>query len=462
MRILLWHGYLLSGSGSNLYAANLGRIWRDEGHDVLLMCQERNAAEFGFVDAIGDFSADNRSVELMPTGVATGAGRLRIARPNIGRVLPVYVYDEYEGFTAKRFVDLTEEELERYTSANIRALVTAIEEHDPDAIITGHEVMGPYIAREACNRTKTMYVAKLHGSALEYAVKQQDRYRHFASEGLNGARVVTGGSEYIIREASSVVPGWEQRAEVVNPGCDVALFKPQERDPDRPPTIGYVGKFIASKGVHNLLAALGLTDAPELRAVIVGYGSFERSLKDLWSALRTGDFEFAETIATAGDGMPLDDILGFMDDEGMNDAYFKRAAQVAVEWPGRLDHGPLAEVLPGLDALVVPSVVPEAFGMVAAEAAACGVLPICPRHSGIGEVGEALERELGTPELLTFDPYDAVAGIARCINAVLELSSSDRSSLGATATAFARERWSWQHVAGRLLGLAAGARVNDV
>ncbi len=147
MRILLWHGYLLSGSGSNLYTVNIARIWRSEGHDVLLMCQERHAGAFAFVDAAGVFNADNTEFEWYETEHERATGRLRVLRPNIGEVLPVYVYDEYEGFTAKRFVDLTDEELERYTSANIRALVTAIEEHQPDAIVTGHEVMGPYIAR---------------------------------------------------------------------------------------------------------------------------------------------------------------------------------------------------------------------------------------------------------------------------------------------------------------------------
>jgi len=61
VRILLWHGYLLSGSGSNLYTVNISRIWRSEGHDVLLMCQERHAGEFAFVDAAGDFNTDNRT-----------------------------------------------------------------------------------------------------------------------------------------------------------------------------------------------------------------------------------------------------------------------------------------------------------------------------------------------------------------------------------------------------------------
>ena len=57
---------------------------------------------------------------------------------------------------------------------------------------------------------------------------------------------------------------------------------------------------------------------------------------------------------------------------------------------GRLDHEELAELLPACEALVVPSTFPEAFGMVAAEAAACGALPISAAHSGLAEVSDAL------------------------------------------------------------------------
>ncbi len=326
MRILLWHGYLLSGSGSNLYTVNIARIWRSEGHDVLLMCQERHAGAFAFVDAAGVFNADNREFEWRLTGHERATGRLRVLRPNIGEVLPVYVFDEYEGFTAKRFVDLTDEELERYTSANIRALVTAIEDHQPDAIVTGHEVMGPYIAREACKRTDTSYLAKLHGSALEYAVKEQpERYLEFASIGLRSARVVTGGSNYMVREASSVIPGWEERAQVVNPGCDVELFLPVERDASTPPNVGYVGKFIVSKGVHNLLGSLGFTTTENLNVTIVGYGGFERGLHEVASALRTNDPEVLETLAVRGDGVQeLSHLLKFIDEGKATSSYFSR------------------------------------------------------------------------------------------------------------------------------------------
>ena len=453
MRILLWHGYLLTGSGSNLYTANLARVWREGGHDVLLMCQESAVDDLAFIDEHGDFDAGNASFDVQSTSAAPASGSCRLLRPDIGRILPVYVYDAYEGFTVKTFVDLTDEELVRYTQANVAALVSAIREHRPDAIITGHEVMGPYIALRACLETGSGYLAKLHGSALEYAVKKQHRYVPFAREGLCGAKVVAGGSNYMINEAASVVGGWEKRAVIVNPGCDVEIFRPRPRS-NPVPVVGYVGKLIAAKGVHNLLAALGEVRAVPLRGVVVGYGGYEKELKALWAGLQAGDERAVRAAAERGE-MSLQSLLDWLETTGLADGYAERAARVDLEWPGRLEHGPLSDVLPTFDVLVVPSVVPEAFGMVAAEAAACGVLPIVPRHSGIGEIGETLEEELGRPGLLTFDPEHPVSGIAEAIERVLGLDPAERGAMEEQASRVARRLWSWDHVAARLLELAA-------
>ena len=38
MRILLWHGYLLGGTGSNVYTRSLAREWSRAGHDVTVFC----------------------------------------------------------------------------------------------------------------------------------------------------------------------------------------------------------------------------------------------------------------------------------------------------------------------------------------------------------------------------------------------------------------------------------------
>ncbi|MGI8775033.1 MAG: glycosyltransferase [Actinomycetota bacterium] len=458
MKILVWHGWLLTGSGSNVYNANIARCWRTAGHDVLLVCQDGDAHLLPFVDGVGAMTAGNSSFELTPTGAEPVAGSCVVVRPDIGRLLPVFVYDAYRGFEVKRFVDLTGEELDGYVEHNVRALAALIETWGPDAIITGHEVMGPEIARRACEQAGTRYLAKLHGSGLEYAVKLQGRYRELAASGLNGANVVVGGSEYMVQAAGAVIPGeWQQCARVVNPGCDVELFKPVDRRSSAL-TVAYVGKLIASKGVHDLLAALGLTTRA-LRSVVVGYGGFENELHILAAALQKGDLDSARAIAERGEGLPLKHLSDFLRDPPPG--FFERMSRVEVEFTGRLEHGPLSLLLPTFDVLVVPSVLPEAFGMVAAEAAACGVLPIVPDHSGIAEAGAAVEQAIGAPGLLTFDSNDPIRGIADAIDRVLTIPVSQRAEMGRAAADLAHERWSWERVSTRLLGLATMDGADD-
>lgn len=454
--MLLWHGYLLTGSGSNVYTANIARAWRRAGHEVLVMCQDGAAAQLPFVDATGIFDEENSGFELTATDVPSERGSCSVVRPFIGDVLPVYVYDHYEGFEAKTFVDLADDELHAYTDRNIAALKTAIDRFVPDAVVTGHEVMGPYIAKQACGDASMPYLAKLHGSALEYAVKVQDRYVEFASQGLNAASVVVGGSRYMVAEAHKIVPGWLQRSAVVNPGCDIELFRPGPPH-EGLPRIGYVGKLIASKGVHNLLAALPLIDEAPFDVVIVGYGGFAEGLQKLWSAIHAGDADAIRDIAVKGETGPLDALVDLVDSGGITPSYATRAAEITVTFPGRLEHGPLSEALLGFDVLVAPSVVPEAFGMVAAEAAACGLLPVVPDHSGISEAGAAIEEAIEQPGLLTFPSAQPVQGIAAAVSRVLSLAPAQRRNYGERAVELARARWSWEHVAEQLLELATGA-----
>ena len=110
-------------------------------------------------------------------------------------------------------------------------------------------------------------------------------------------------------------------------------------------------------------------------------------------------------------------------------------------------------MLPLCDVAVVPSIFPEAFGMVAAEAAATGVLPVVSAHSGLAEVAAGIGAEVGPEiaELLTFPTGDADALRTR-LAAILALPPARRAELGLAARRAVEERWSWSVIAAQLLG----------
>jgi glycosyltransferase involved in cell wall biosynthesis len=100
----------------------------------------------------------------------------------------------------------------------------------------------------------------------------------------------------------------------------------------------------------------------------------------------------------------------------------------------------------------VPSIFPEAFGMVAAEAASAGVLPVVSAHSGLAEVAAGIGEEVGpeTAALLSFPAGDSGA-LRERLASVLALPADRRRELGAAARRAVEARWSWTAVAGRLL-----------
>jgi glycosyltransferase involved in cell wall biosynthesis len=409
MRILLWHGYLLGGTGSNVYTRSLAREWSLGGHDVIVFSQEPRPEQYDL-------------------------GRASSVRPEIGGVLPVFVFDRYEGLEAKRLPELTQEERERYVESNAAALRTRL---PADLVFANHVLLGGPVAAA----TGASYAVKAHGSELEYSMRGNAELAAWGRETLAGAEAVFVGSAHI-RQVLEEVVGHVDRVHEVPPGVDVEEFRPQEpeealaelleearRDPPNPgnaderlpdegnaerlaaffaddqPTVLYFGKLLRNKGVHLLLEALHELDA---RAVIVGFGDYRAELESKASS---------RTLFT-----------------------------------GPLEHRHLVHLLPLADAVVVPSIFPEAFGMVAAEAAAAGCPPLVARHSGLQEIAEGLEAEY-PPEhrdLASFAKGD-VSDLQAKLRRLLELAPPQRARLSEAARAAAVGRWSWRSVAQRLL-----------
>ena len=409
MRIILWHGYLLGGTGSNVYTRSLAREWSRAGHDVVVLSQEPRPEDYDL------------------GGAAT-------ARPDVGGLLPVFVLDRYEGYSVKLVQDCTPAELDAWVEAN----AAAVREQLPaDAVLCNHVLLGGPVGAASGAR----FAVKAHGSELEYSMRGDERLAAWGRETLARAEAVFVGSAHIRAVLEDVV-GHVERVVEVPPGVDVEEWRPRpraealedlvaesRRDPPNPgnaserlpdegnaerlasflagdePTVVYFGKLLYNKGVHVLLRALRDVDA---RAVIVGFGDYRRELE--------------------------------------------RAAPPRTLFTGPLEHRHLVHLLALADATVVPSIFPEAFGMVAAEAAAAGSPPLVARHSGLAEVAAGLADEYPPHlrHLTSFTTGDA-AELARKLNELLALSPADRAALSAAARRAVVERWSWAGVGRRLL-----------
>ena len=130
-----------------------------------------------------------------------------------------------------------------------------------------------------------------------------------------------------------------------------------------------------------------------------------------------------------------------------------------IVFTGRLEHGELARLLPAVDEVIVPSMFPEAFGMVAAEAAACGALPICAAHSGLAEVTGILGERLppSVRELLTFERgMRAVEDLGYAMNEWLQLDERLRSSAREALARTSEEHFGWESVAETVMSAACG------
>ena len=135
------------------------------------------------------------------------------------------------------------------------------------------------------------------------------------------------------------------------------------------------------------------------------------------------------------------------------------AAAARIHFTGRIEHHDLPGLLPVCEAQVMPSTFPEAFGMVAAEAAACGALPLSAGHSGMAEVTAALAPALPNElrPLLSFGVGPgAVEEIASKLVAWLTLAVPERERARAALATEAARRYSWEAVAKGVIAAAQG------
>ena len=501
MHLLVFHGYLLRGTGSNVYNARLVPALVRAGHTVDLLAQDSQADELDWVDAIGSLAADGRvtGVEVLrePVGVT-------VWQPAISGLLPVYVKDRYTGFTVKTFVECSAQEVEAYVVANAAAIAAIAARRRPDLALINHLVMGPAAAARGLP-PEVPYAVKVHGSDLEYAVAlAPERFVPAAQEGIARAATLLVGSGHTARRMFELLDddgALAARTRLGPPGVDTQTFRPRDlasaqtqlraiaggllaasarpddggtfaRDEHTVarallaldladgPHVAYVGKLLRNKGVDLLAAAwpLVLAARPDAKLVVVGFGAFAEPFDALVAALGAGDIDLVRGLCGEHG---LRHLAAFLDAGGADGDYVAAAAGLpaSVARTGRLEHHELAPLLSACTAQVVPSTFPEAFGMVAAEAAAAGALPIVAAHSGLDEVVATLAPGLmpEARELLRFGlGPDAVRELASRLTTWLALAPEQQDAVRASLVSTARRLFGWEGVAAGVIAAAQG------
>jgi glycosyltransferase involved in cell wall biosynthesis len=363
---------------------------------------------------------------------------------------------------------MTEAELDRYLEANVAAVrAVAAAAGGIDLALANHLVMGPAILARA---GVAPFAAKIHGSALEYTVKPNpERFGPYAREGMAAANGVLVGSRHTAESLWAALPelalDLEEKTRLGPPGVDLEAFRP--RSAAREPLVAFVGKLIVSKGVDLLLAAWPLVHAahPEARLELAGFGEWEGAARSLAAALGRSDLDESREIAARGRGLeggeeaPLPILSAFLADPPAGYAEQARAAAGSVAFVGRLEHAEVATFFARVEAMVMPSTFPEAFGMVAAEAAACGALPVSAGHSGMLEVSRQLAAALppAVAELTSFTVAPgAVEAIASRLVSWLDLPEEERAEARAGLVETVARLWSLDAVARGVLAAAAG------
>ena len=514
VRILMTHGYMLSGSGSFVYVQNLCRALTREGHEVHLVCQEPRPLNYDFVNE--HWTVDGDVIERLGEQETPYPGRCAVYNPDIGGLLPVYVYDDYPGWRVKTFLDLSDVELDNYLDTNSAAVRAVLQKSGASAVVTNHSVPAPLFVRRALEGISIPYTSIVHGSCLQYVSRKSKKYMALTRKGLEGAHRILALSAHSAGTIAEDFPDMQDKTLALPGGVDTDLFRPDALDPnvlgnlnggpgrgsretaalgsalprstnaedlagtlraisaaydarahdrdagerlsallsDDSPLVIYVGKLIHSKGVHSLLSAFSrIHRETGARLLVVGFGTFRDALETLTRALSTGNERIVRLLADYGplfEGREAEPMEHFTPSEDLLRDASGMGA--AVEFVGPLYHADLAKLLPAADVAVVPSIFPETFGLVAAEFAATGVPAFVADHSGLREAGSIVGQNLPFDLRVGMDAFEE--NLAHAVTDFLSLPEAERRRCREIVRRNSVEHLSWGTLANGLVRIA--------
>lgn len=344
------HGYLLDGSGSNLWTRAVVRALVRRGETVHLVCQENRPEDHDFVAAAYLYEPDGTVARLFEREVAY-PGRCVLHRPRLGDTLPVYVADRYEGFArAVPMVNLPDSAIEAYLARNVAVVERVVRDNAVTSIHANHAVLMSVVAERVRAAGGPPYAVMPHGSAIEYAVKRDPRFHRMAAGAFEAAArifVIGGEMRRRVLETFPDLPGLAEKLEDLPLGVDTGTFGLVDRA-GRAAEIARLAEVLKDQPRGRAAAAMADLDASltrdELRDALAPLRNYEekRPDDDLEAKLGAVDWAQGDLLLFVG---RLIAAKGLQSLVAALPAIFEARPQARLLVVG---HGPLREVMEAL------------------------------------------------------------------------------------------------------------------
>jgi len=219
------HGYLLSGTGSNLYVRNIVKKMCEMGQDVVLVCQEFTPEDYDFIARHIRAAGDEYHVVF--DRETPYPGKCEIYVPDTNNELLVYVHDRYKDLNVREMKDVSEEGIQEYIRLNARTIQYICENYDISKAYSNHLVLQPqYVAKgikDAQSRARHIVIG--HGSDLNYAISQSEYLDGLSRTTLTTCDQLVAVSQHSKETMQEFYGDLDlSTCKVINAGLDEQLF----------------------------------------------------------------------------------------------------------------------------------------------------------------------------------------------------------------------------------------------
>ena len=236
MKIGIFHGYELIGSGSNQSTRYFARALAAAGHEVHVLCREPAPAAIEFLDKAIQWNDVGES-KLLFERDGNNRGVCILHQLPLPPVNAVYITDTQRPGNVKAFSDLTDEELKEYHSFVVKSLHAVLRAYPVDILHTNHAVYQPVAAAEVCEELAIPFIIYPRGSALEYTIRHDNRYQELALQAILQADGLIIGNAEVRDRITKLYPDYRgeilAKTEIVGIGVDTSLFLPVQKQQRR-------------------------------------------------------------------------------------------------------------------------------------------------------------------------------------------------------------------------------------